>query len=38
MDDVLIGTDEEKKHDKIVEKVLKRIEENNLYIKPKKYM
>ena len=38
IDDVLIGTDEEKKHDKIVEEVLKRMKENNLYIKPEKYM
>jgi len=36
MDDVLIGTDEEKKHDEIVKEVLKRIEKNDLYIKPKK--
>jgi len=28
MDDVLVGTEEEEKHDKIVEEVLRRIEEN----------
>ena len=28
----------EKEHDKIVEKVLRRLKENNLYIKPKKYV
>ena len=38
MDNVLIGMDEGKKHNKIVEEVLKRMEENNLYIKPEKYM
>jgi len=36
MDDVLVGTEEEEKHDKIVEEVLRRMEENNLYVKPKK--
>ena len=28
----------EKGHDKIVEEVLRRLKENNLYIKPKKYV
>ena len=36
MDDVLVGTENEKKHNKIVKEVLKRIEENDLYIKPEK--
>jgi len=36
MNDILIGTDKEEKHDKKVEKVLKRIEKNNLYIKLEK--
>jgi len=36
IDNVLVGTEDEKQHDKIVEEVLKRIEENDLYIKPKK--
>ena len=34
--DVLVGTETKKGHDKIVEKVLKRLEENDLYVKPKK--
>jgi len=38
VDDVLVGTEIEKKHDEIVEEILKRLEENNLYIKPKKYV
>ena len=38
VDDVLIGTETEEEHDKIVEKVLKRLEENSLYVKPEKYM
>ena len=36
MDNVLVGTEDEKKHDEIVEEVLRRIEENDLYIKPEK--
>jgi len=38
IDNVLVGTEEEKKHDEIVEEVLKRIEENNLYVKLEKYI
>ena len=38
MDDILVGTEDEKKYEEIVEKVLKRIKENNLYIKPEKYI
>jgi len=37
VDDVLVGTEEEKSHNKIVEEVLKRLEENDLYVKPEKY-
>ena len=36
MDNILVGTENEKKHDEIVEEVLRRIEENDLYIKPEK--
>ena len=36
MDDVLVETEEEEKHDKIVEEMLRRIEENDLYVKPEK--
>jgi len=36
VDDVLVGTEIEEGHDEIVEKVLRRLEENNLYIKPEK--
>jgi len=36
VDDVLIGIETEEEHNKIVEEVLKRLEENNLYIKPEK--
>jgi len=36
VDDVLVGTETEKGHDEIVEKILRRLEENDLYIKPEK--
>jgi len=38
VDDVLVDTKTEKRYDKIVEKVLRRLEENNLYVKPEKYI
>ena len=38
IDDVMIATETEEKHDKIVEKVLKRMEENDLFVKPEKYV
>ena len=36
MDNMLEGMEDEEKHDKIVEEVLKRMEESDLYIKPEK--
>jgi len=36
VDDVLIGTDSKEGHDEIVAEVLKRLEENDLYVKPEK--
>jgi len=36
VDDVLVGTETEEGYDEIVEEVLRRLEENNLYIKPEK--
>ena len=38
VDDILVGTKTKEGHDKIVEEVLKRLEENNLYVKPEKCM
>jgi len=35
IDDVIVGMEEEKGHDKVVE-VVKRLAENNLYVKPEK--
>ena len=36
VDDVLIGTEIEEGHDELVEEVLRRLEENDLYVKPEK--
>jgi len=38
VDNVLVETETEKEHNKIVEKVLKKLEENNLYVKPENCM
>ena len=37
IDNIIVGTEEEKEHNKVVQKVVKRLAENNLYIKPEKY-
>jgi len=37
IDNVIVEIEEEKKYDGIVEKVVKRLAENNLYVKPEKY-
>ena len=36
IDDVIVGTDTEEGHDELVAEVVKRLEENNLYVKPEK--
>jgi len=36
IDDILVATDIKEGHDELVEKVLKRLEENDLFIKPEK--
>ena len=38
VDDVLVGMETEEGYDEIMEEVLKRLEENDLYIKPEKCM
>jgi len=38
IDDILVGTETEEGHNEIVEEVLKRLEENNLYVKPEKHV
>ena len=37
IDDVIIGTEIEEGHDELVVEVIKRLEENDLYVKPEKY-
>jgi len=36
IDDILVATETEESHDELVEEVLKRLEENNLFVKPEK--
>ena len=36
IDDVMVATEAEEGHDKIVEEVLRRLEENDLFVKPEK--
>jgi len=36
IDDILVTTDMEERHDELVEEVLKRLEENDLFVKPEK--
>ena len=36
IDDVIVGTDTEEGHDELVAEVVKRLEENDLYVKPEK--
>jgi len=36
IDDILIATDTEKGHDELVDEVLRRLEENDLFVKPEK--
>ena len=38
VDDMLVETEIEERHNKIVEEVLKRLEENDLYVKPENYV
>ena len=36
INNVIVGTETEEKHDKIIEEVVRRLVGNNLYVKPKK--
>ena len=36
INDVIVGTEGEEGHNKLVEEILKRLEKNNLYVKPEK--
>jgi len=37
IDDILVATDTEKGYDELVEEILKRLEENDLFVKLEKY-
>jgi len=37
IDDMIIGMETEEEHEKLVAEVIKRLEENDLYVKPEKY-
>ena len=37
IDNVIVGTESEKGHDELVAEVIKRLEKNDLYVKPEKY-
>ena len=37
IDNIIVATQTKKEHDKVVEEVLKQLEENGLFVKPKKY-
>ena len=36
IDDILIATDTKEEHDELVEEILERLEENDLFVKPEK--
>ena len=38
IDNMLVETETKKEYNKIVEEILRRLEENDLYMKPEKYM
>ena len=37
IDNVIVGTENEEGHDELVAEIVKRLKENNLYVKPEKY-
>jgi len=37
IDNILVATDTEERHDELVKEMLKRLEENNLFVKPEKH-
>ena len=38
IDNIIVAMETEEEHDEIIEKVLKQLKENDLFIKPKKYL
>jgi len=37
IDNIIVATDTKEGHNELVKEVLKRLEENNLFVKPEKY-
>ena len=37
IDDIIVGTETEERHNELVTEILRRLEENDLYMKPEKY-
>jgi len=37
INNIIVAIETEEEHDKVVEKVLKQLEENDLFVKPEKY-
>ena len=37
IDDIIVATNTKKEHDKLVIEILRRLEKNNLFVKPEKY-
>ena len=37
IDNIIVATDTEEEHNELVKEVLKRLEKNNLFVKPEKY-
>ena len=37
IDDIIVGTESEERHNKLVEEILRRMKENDLYMKLEKY-
>ena len=37
IDDMIVRTEDEEEHDELVAEIVKRLEENDLYVKPEKY-
>jgi len=37
IDDMIVETEGEEGHDEVVEEIVRRLAENNLYVKPEKY-
>ena len=37
IDDVIVGTESKEEYNELIEEIIKRLEENDLYVKPEKY-